>query len=156
MLPELLPFDALTVHALLHEHVPDGIHGVAPSAHVHHELVHAVDEPIDGDRRFARLAAPPFGCLPHRRDIGEPRVAPGQRAELGVVEEPRRIARPVDQNGGAAIAGLVEVGENGAHRHDADLLCHEDGAARIRAIEYETACWPLELDGITYLEGAKP
>src|SRR6266536_3129678 len=156
MLPELLPLDALAVHALLHEHVPDGIDSVAPAAHIHHELVHAVNEPAHGSRGFSRLAAPRPGRLAHRRHIREARVAARQGTELGVIEEPRGIARPVDQDGRAPVARLVEVGENGAHGHHPDLLGHEDGAARIRSIEDEAARRPLELDRIACLERAQP
>src|SRR4029453_5038926 len=99
MLPELLPLDALAVHAFLHQRVADGVDGVAAATHVHHELVHAVHEPIDGAGGSARLAAPASGRLACRGDIGESWIAAGQRTELGIVEEPRWIARPVDQNG---------------------------------------------------------
>src|SRR4029450_3871985 len=77
MLPELLPLDALAVHAFLHEHVPDGIHRVAPSAHVHHELVHAVDEPID------RGPPPPFPPGPPRAAF--PLAPPPPHAPPGLV-----------------------------------------------------------------------
>src|SRR5258705_11111913 len=102
MLPELLPLDALAVHALLHQGVAHGVDGVAAAAHVHHELVHAVDEAIDGGRRFTRLAAPAAGRLAHRRDIGEPWIAAGPPAELRGVSEPRRHSGPATSEAGGA------------------------------------------------------
>src|SRR5229473_5661274 len=97
VLPEFLPLDALAVHALLDESVPHGVDRVAAPAHVDHEPVHAVDEPVHDGRCLARLAAPAGLRFPHRRHVREARIAPRQRAELGVVEEPRRIAPPVDE-----------------------------------------------------------
>src|ERR1700730_11947200 len=93
-LPELLPLDALAVHALLDEGVADTVDGLAASAGIDDEAVHAVHEAVDHLGGLARLAAPRARRLAHRGDIGEARVATRQRAKLGVIEEPRGIPRP--------------------------------------------------------------
>src|SRR6266508_5532216 len=90
-LPEPLPLHALAVHAFLDEGVAHGVDRVAAAAHVDHEPVHAVNEPIHDGGRLTRLAAPNCLRFPHRRHIGKAWIAPRQRAELGVVEEPRGI-----------------------------------------------------------------
>src|SRR6266581_4515603 len=151
-LPELLPLDALAVHALLDEGVADGVDGVAAPAGVDDEAVHAVHEAIDHLGRLARLAAPAARRLAHGGDIGEAGVAARQRAKLGVIEEPGRVPRPEDQDGGTAEARLVEIGQNRAHGDDADLLGEEDGAAWVGAVEDEAARGALELDGVSDLE----
>src|SRR5262249_24052264 len=129
--PELLPLDALPVHALLHEGIADRVDGVAAPARVDDQAVHAVHEAIDHRGGLAGLPAPARRRLAHGGDIGEAGVAAGERAELGVIEEPGGIPRPEDQDGGPAEPGLVEVGEDGPHGDDADLLGEEDGAPRI-------------------------
>src|SRR5882672_2602335 len=155
-LPELLPLDALAVHALLDEDVADGVDGVAASAGVDDEAVHAVHEAVDHLSGLARLAAPAGGRFPYGGDIGEPGIAARQRAKLGVIEEPGGIPRPEDQDGGTAEAGLVEIGQDGAHGDDADLLGEEDGAARVGAVEDEAARGAFELDGLPDLETTQP
>src|SRR3990170_4134067 len=156
LLPELLPFDALAVHALLDEGVADGVDRVAAAADIDHEPVHAVDEPVHDGGGFARLAAPAGGRLAHRRHVGEAGVAPREGTELGIVEEPRGIACPVDQDRRTAVARLVEIGEDRPHRHDADLLGDEDGAARVGAVEDEAARRPLALYRVAGPERAEP
>src|SRR6266446_4891113 len=153
-LPEFLPLDALAVHALLDEGIAHGVDGVAASAGIDDEAVHAVHEAVDHLGGFARLAAPAARRLAHRRDIGEAGVAPRERAELGVVEQPRRITRPEDQDGGPAEARLVEIDQDRAHRRNPDLLGEEDGAARVGAVEDEAARGALELHGIADLDAA--
>src|SRR5438128_6186556 len=151
-LPELLPLDALAVHAFLDEGIAHGVDGVAASAGIDDEAVHAVHEAIDHLGGLARLAAPAARRLAHRGDIGETGVAARQRAKLGVIEQPRGITRPEDQDGGPAEARLVEIGQDGAHGDDADLLGEEDGAAWVGAVEDEAARGTLELDGVSDLE----
>src|SRR5947209_506064 len=94
--------------------------------------------------------------LAHRRDIGEAGVAARQRAKLSVIEQPRGITRPEDQDGGTAEARLVEIGQDGAHGDDADLLGEEDCAAWVGAVEDEAARGALELHGISDLEATQP
>src|SRR5712692_3610728 len=96
-LPELLPLDALAVHALLDEGVTDGVDGAAASAGIDDEAVDAVHEAIDHLGGLARLAAPARRRLARRGDIGEGGVAARQRAELGIIEQPGRIPRPENQ-----------------------------------------------------------
>src|SRR6266852_8884490 len=84
-LPELLPLDALAVHALLDEGVADGVDGVAASARIDDETVHAVHEAVDHLGGLTRLTAPAARRLAHGGDIGEARVAARQRAKLGVI-----------------------------------------------------------------------
>src|SRR6266850_7721378 len=155
-LPELLPPDALAVHAFLDEGVADGVDGVATAAGIDDEAVHAVHEAVDHLGGLARLAAPRGRRLAHGGDIGEAGVAARQRAKLGVIEEPGGIASPEDEDGGTAEAGLVEIGQDGAHGDDADLLGEEDGAARVGAIEDETARGAFELDDVADLETSQP
>src|SRR5437867_7628037 len=155
-LPELLPLDALAVHALLDEGVAHGVDGVAASAGIDDEAGHAVHQAINHLRGLARLAAPAARRLAHRRDIGEAGVAARQRAKVSVIEQPRGITRPEDQDGGTAEARLVEIGQDGAHGDDADLLGEEDCAAWVGAVEDEAARGALELHGIADLEAAQP
>src|SRR5712691_841007 len=108
-LPELLPLDALAVHALLDESIADGVDGVAASAGIDDEAVHAVHEAVDHLGGLARLAVPAARRLAHGGDIGEAGVATRQRAKLSVIEQPRGITRPEDQYGGTAEARLVEI-----------------------------------------------
>src|SRR5256885_1889225 len=72
------------------------------------------------------------------------------------VREPARVARPVGEGRGAPEAGRVELGQDRADRHDADLFGDEEGTPRIGAGEDEAAERPLEADGVTGLEAAKP
>src|SRR2546426_8995077 len=67
-LPELLPLDALAVHAFLDEDVADGIDGVAAAAGIDDEAVHAVDEAVDHLCRLARLPAPAGGRFAYGGD----------------------------------------------------------------------------------------
>src|SRR6266545_1829516 len=152
LLPELLPLDALAVHAFLHEGVANGIDRVAAAAGVNDQPVHAVNEPVHHGVGFARVAAPAGLRLAHRRQIREARITPREGAELSVVEQPGGIADPVDEAGRATEAGLIEIGQDGAHRDDADLLGEEDGAPRIGAIEDEAARRALELVGLDHAE----
>src|SRR6266852_9843876 len=156
LLPELLPLDALAVHPFLDEGVAHGVDGVAAPAGIDDEAVHAVHEAVDHLGGLARLAAPAARRLAHGGDIGEAGVTARQRAKLGVIEEPGGITRPEDQDGGAAEAGLVEIGQDGAHGDDADLLGEEDGTARVGAIEDEAARGAFELDGGPGLETTQP
>src|SRR5438552_7612401 len=151
-LPELLPLDALAIHAFLDQGIAHGVDGVAASTGIDDEAVHAVHQAIDHLGGLARLAAPAARRLAHGGDIGEAGVAARQRAKLGVIEQPQGITRPEDQDGGAAEARLVEIGQDGAHGDDADLLGEEDGAAWVGALEDETARGALELDGVSDLE----
>src|SRR5215467_1350446 len=137
VLPEFLPLDALPVHAFLDECVAHGVDRVPASADVDQEPLHAVDKPVHNGGGLARLAAPARLRFAHGRQGVEARVPPRERAELRVVEEPRGIPRPVDETRGPAKAGLVEIGQNRAHRNNADLLRDEDGAAGIGARERE-------------------
>src|SRR5213078_2374249 len=70
-LPEVLPLDAIEVHALLDEGVAHGVDRLAATTHVDYEAVHAVDEPVHDGRRLARLAAPAALRLTHRRHVCE-------------------------------------------------------------------------------------
>src|SRR3970040_1882224 len=79
--PELLPLDALPIHALLDEGVADGVDRVAAATDIHHELVHAVDEPVHDGLGLAHLAAPARRRLAHRRPVGEAGVAPRKGTE---------------------------------------------------------------------------
>src|SRR2546426_5761230 len=154
--PELLPLDALSVHAFPDQHVAYPVDGLAAAAHVDHEPVHAVNQTLHRVREFALLAPPAGRRLAHRREIGERRIAPGERAEVRVVEEPRRVAPPEDQSVETPVAGLVQVSKDGADGHDADLLGHEERAPRIGAVEDEAAGRPLEADRVAHREAAQP
>src|SRR5438128_11999633 len=123
--PERLPLDAPSVHAFPDQHVAYPVDGLTAAAHVNHEPVHAVNQTLHRVRELALLAPPTGRLLADRREVGERRIAAGESAEVGVVEEPRRVAPPVDQPVDAAVAGLVEVRVDGAVGYDAAIVGHE-------------------------------
>src|SRR5467141_649387 len=74
-LPELLPLDALAVHAFLDEGVAGGVDGVTAAAGIDDEAVHAVHETVDHLGGLTCLPAPAARRLAHRGDVGEGGVA---------------------------------------------------------------------------------
>src|SRR5438876_1234934 len=71
-------------------------------------------------------AARPVPCRApgarHHRMVDEAGIPACERAELRVVREPARVTRPVGEGRGASEAGRVELGQDRADRHDADLF----------------------------------
>src|SRR6266542_2225813 len=154
--PELLPPDALPVHTLLDQHVPHPVDGLAAAADIDHQPVNAMDQALHQLRDLAPLAAPAGRGRACGREVGKGGVAAGERSELGIVDGPRRVSPPEDQAVEAPVAGLVEVREDRADGHDADLLGHEERAPRVGPAEDEAAGGPLEADRIADLEAAQP
>ena len=105
-----------------------------------------MDEPVHRLVGLAPLASPARRRLSERREVRERRVAPGQGAEVAVVQEPVGGGGPVDERVRPPIARLVEVEEDGADGHDADLLGHEHRPAGIGAVHREPARRALEPD----------
>src|SRR4030095_1594184 len=108
-------------------------------------------EPVHRLVALALLAAPGGGRLPQHREIREALVLPRELAEIGVVKEPLGIAAPVDQGARPLEAGFMEIEQDGADGHDADLLRHEHRPPEIRAIHHEPAGGPLERDRVARL-----
>src|SRR6266540_4675979 len=153
--PELLPSDAFPVHTLLDQHVPHPVDGLAAAADIDRQPVHAVDQALHQLRDLAPLAAPAGRRRACGRKVGKGGVAADERSELGIVDEPRRVSPPEDQAVEAPVSGLVEVSEDRADGHDADLLGHEERAPRVGPAEDEAAGGPLEADRIADLEAAQ-
>src|SRR6185503_13284928 len=57
-LPELLPLDALPVHALCHQDLAHLLDRLPAPAHIGHLAIDAVDEAIDGAGELAAIPAP--------------------------------------------------------------------------------------------------
>src|SRR5687768_7669379 len=117
--PELLPLHRPPLEAPGHEHHAYTTDGRLAARDVRDTPLRAAHERIDGrsDRRR------------RHRMIREAGVPAGERAQLAVIE-PRRT-RAVDEHGGAAEPGDIEMREHRAHGYDANVLGHEEGRASI-------------------------
>src|SRR6266508_1740876 len=115
--PELLPPDALPVHPLLDQHVPHPVDGLAAAADIDHQPVHAMDQALHQLRDLAPLSAPAGRRRACGREVGKGGVAAGERPELGIVDEPRRVSPPEDQavvapaGSGSRSRGGLKLGE---------------------------------------------
>src|SRR5919198_3610961 len=133
VLPELLPLDRLAVEALGDEDVADAVDHRLAAAHVGDEPGDVGDEVPDGLGEAARSVPRRARRGGHHGMVREARIPPRERAELRVVREPARVARPVDERRGASEARRIELGQDRADRHDADLLGDEERTPRIGA-----------------------
>src|SRR5438132_5298432 len=154
--PEFLPFDGFAVEAPGDEDVADLVDHRLAARDIADEPHDVGDQGPDCLGEAARPVPCRAPCPRHHRMVDEAGIPPRERAELRVVREPARVARPVGEGRGAPEAGRVELGQDRADRHDADLFGDEEGTPRIGAGEDEAAERPLEADGVTGLEAAKP
>src|SRR5262252_10676169 len=118
--PEFLPLHGLAIEPLRREHVPDAVDRLASPGDIGHESIHARRQPVHHHRH--RLGDDGM--------IREARVTTREGPELRVVDEPAAVARPVNERRRSAEPCRVEPGHDRADRDDADLLGHEERAAR--------------------------
>ena len=118
-----------------------------PAAHVGDQPVDAVDEPVHGlvglapSRRASRPA--PLSAPGSTRTTGSGGPGSGSR---GSYSSPPAGGSPVDERVRPPVTRFVEVEEDGADGHDADLLGNEQRPTGIGAIHREAAGRALEPD----------
>src|SRR5438552_6739868 len=122
---ELLPLDRFAIEAARHQSLARRLDRDASAGDVGDEAL------LAGDRLREGVA--------DDRTIAEAGPAPRERLEVVVVDEPARVAHPVEQRRRRREAGLVEIQKDRADRDDADLLGDEERPASVAPVEHEAA-----------------